>query len=246
MGGGGGSSGGGGGGGGGRRANMSQLVRTIKAASSGLKVEAELYEGIPSSSRGLNAWAVARLGTRGARFLSNIRGLGLRRACCFALRENVLYNPATDGPGVAGGPAGVGGWGTAAAMPSPAATPARHWTLTERLALFYVFARVTKSPALGDDAVTCMATATGQLRSDIRCTWETYYEAGNAGTSRADVARRLVLSVGVGTENISAELVACLTDVLPPGAVVELASLLSFLEMWRRLRVLFSLNDLVR
>eukprot|EP00170_Pyropia_yezoensis_P001144 contig_5151_g1148 len=131
-------------------------------------------------------------------------------------------------------------------MPSPAATPARHWTLAERLALFYVFARVTSCPALGDDAVTCMAHASGRLRSDIRAAWDAYYDVGDAGTARADVSRRLVLAVGVKTENISPELVTSLTNVLPPGAVVELASLLSFLEMWRRLRVLFTLNDLVR
>ncbi|KAK1859069.1 hypothetical protein I4F81_001667 [Pyropia yezoensis] len=110
--------------------------------------------------------------------------------------------------------------------------------IRKRLALFYVFARVTSCPALGDDAVTCMAHASGRLRSDIRAAWDAYYDVGDAGTARADVSRRLVLAVGVKTENISPELVTSLTNVLPPGAVVELASLLSFLEMWRRLRVL--------
>lgn len=217
-------------------------MRTIQAATSGLKVESELYAGIPSTAPGLDAWAVARLGARGARFLANIRGLELRRACCFALRENVLYDPAMDGPGVAGGAAGA----AASAMPSPAATPARHWTLDERLALWYVFARTTAAAGLAADAVACMAAASGRRRADIRAAWDAYYGRGDAGAGRADAARRLVLAVGVKTENVSAALVALVTDVLPPGAVVELASLLSVAEMWRRLRVLFILNDLVR
>lgn len=83
-----------------------------------------------------------------------IRRLELRHACCFALRENVLYDPATDQPGGAGGPAGADAAAAAVAtMPSPVATPARHWTLHERLALWYVFGHTTAAAGLAADEV---------------------------------------------------------------------------------------------
>jgi len=239
-------SGGGGGGSPGssssRRANVWDFFRTVSAATSSMRLEAQLYKGIPSTGDGVQAWADARLGARGARFLTHIRGVELRRACCFALRENVLFDPTVDAPAAGGGGAPSA---TGPAVP-PDVPPARHWALDERLALFYVFGRVTASADLVDDALSAAGVATGRPRAALRGEWEAYHRRGDAGDGRRDVARRLTAAAATRTENVGAPLVAAVTAVCTPGAIMELASLLSFLEMWRRLRLLYGLNELAR
>jgi len=242
----------GGGGGGGsshsRRANVWDFFRTVSAATSSMRLEAQLYRGIPTTGAGVQAWADARLGAHGARFLTHIRGVELRRACCFALRENLLFDPALDAPPPAGGGGGGGAPPASATGPvvPPDVPPARHWALDERLALWYVFGRVTGSADLVDDAVSAGVVATGRPRAALRADWEAYHGRGESGDGRRDVARRLAAAAATRTENVGAPLVAAITAVCTPGAIMELASLLSVLEMWRRLRLLYGLNELVR
>lgn len=200
----------------GKISNIVGLMGTMPAAISGMKYEmGTLYEGIPFRSAKLQEWVDARLGPGGAPWLSLIQGFELKRAFCFGLRENVLAED-RQGP--------------------------RQWSLPARLCFLYLFACVTQSPRLADSAVSMMpnsryergsGNARHELTAFLSCDSEDLYPCVAAG-------RRLVHAVSIKMDNISTELVEELTDTCSPEAVIELGSMLSFFECWRRMDLLFS------
>lgn len=201
---------------GGKLANIRELMGTMPAAMSGIKYEmGTLYEGIPYRSAKLQQWIDDRLGVGSAPWFSHIQGFELRRAFCFGLRENILVEE-TQGE--------------------------RQWNVAARLCFLYLFARVTESPSLAGAAVAFMPSnrngttarnAKHELCAFVSCASEELYPSVAAG-------RRLVYAAALKTDNISADIVDELTETCSPEGMLELASLLSFFELWRRMDLMFS------
>lgn len=209
-------------------ANLTGLLHTLPAAAAGMRVEAELYAGIPSSIAPLYGWMVARMGAPHCQFLLRLRGVELVRGFCFALRENVLVEelPSIDRPG--------------SGLRSPPG--GRTWTVADRIRLLHVFACATGSAGLAAGAVG-LATRSSGWPAAVAATDLAAFTAGSsngaAGTAAA-AARQLVRAAGSGLEAVAGPLVPQLTSAISPAGLVELASLVSFAEMWRRLELLFS------
>lgn len=210
----------------GMRANIRELAATMPAAMSAMKFEAfSLYAGIPYKAARVYAWADERIGKESARFLRNVCGVELKRAFCFGLRENFL--PPTDGSAPGG-------------MPT-----SREWTLLERARILYAFARKTGSYALAASAVELLNRDT-TIERDSQQELDAFLGCPDSDIQSLPLAaaRRLTMAVATRTDNISPELVADISGSCTPEAVIELASLLSFAEMWRRMLLLFTLPAL--
>lgn len=206
--------------------NIASLGRTLPAAASGLLIERRLYAGIPSSASGIRRWVDARLGTKAAQFLRSVGGVELARAWCFGLRENVTV--------AVGEP-------PSSRLSQPGN---RAWSAVERAAFVFAFAVVTGSAALADASVVLGSHVTGQPSAAVRETFEAFGAGGDLGSrggGRKDMqaGRRLVMASAAGMGNVHGALVEELTSTCTPAAILELGSLLSFAEMWRRLEVLF-------
>lgn len=218
--------------------NVLELAGTMPSALSSMKFEAyTLYAGIPAHAVHISKWAAERIGSQQAQFLQNIRGIEVRRAFCFGLREN--YLPPTSGEPPGG-------------MPT-----AREWKLPDRARLLYVFARTVNSAALSDCAVElfwrsdCGETESaggGKRRSkqDVEEELAKFASCDDADVGGAPLAaaRRVTFAEATAMEQLTPTMVADLTECCTPEAVIELASLLSFAEMWRRMLLLFSLPSM--
>ncbi|GAB0497872.1 hypothetical protein MMPV_009209 [Pyropia vietnamensis] len=206
--------------------NIASLGRTLPAAASGLLVERRLYSGIPSSAAGIRRWVDARLGTKAAPFLRSVGGIELARAWCFGLRENLTV--------------AVGEPPT-----SRLAQPGnRAWSCVERAAFVFAFAVATGSAALADASVVLGTHVSGQPSAAVRETFEAFGAGGalgNRGGGRKDIqaGRRLVMASAAGMGNVHGALVEELSSTCTPAAILELGSLISFSEMWRRMEVVF-------
>lgn len=206
--------------------NIASLGRTLPAAASGLLMERRLYTGIPSSAAGIRRWVDARLGSKAATFLRRVGGVELARAWCFGLRENLTV--------AVGEPPG-----------SRLAQPGnRAWSGVERAAFVFAFAVVTGSAALADASVVLGTYVTNQPLAAVRETFEAFGAGGDLGSrggGRKDMqaGRRLVMASAAGMGNVHGALVEELRSTCTPAAILELGSLLSFSEMWRRMEVVF-------
>lgn len=206
--------------------NIASLGRTLPAAASGLLIERRLYAGIPSSAAGIRRWVDARLGTKAAPFLRSVGGVELARAWCFGLRENLTV--------AVGEP-------PSSRLSQPGN---RAWSAVERAAFVFAFAVVTGSAALADASVVLGTHVTGQPSAAVRETFEAFGAGGDLGSrggGRKDMqaGRRLVMASAAGMGNVHGALVEELTSACTPAAILELGSLLSFSEMWRRMEVVF-------
>eukprot|EP00180_Rhodochaete_pulchella_P000273 Plantae.Rhodophyta-Rhodochaete_pulchella.ctg11943.p1 GENE.Plantae.Rhodophyta-Rhodochaete_pulchella.ctg11943~~Plantae.Rhodophyta-Rhodochaete_pulchella.ctg11943.p1 ORF type:complete len:259 (-),score=37.14 Plantae.Rhodophyta-Rhodochaete_pulchella.ctg11943:686-1429(-) len=201
-------------------ANVWELIQTIPHAISAIMFESfTLYKGIPSNDTKLDAWIKERTDGRTAQFLSTITGTELKRAFCFGFRENVLADP------------------------SSASGEQRQWTLTQRLAVLYTFGKVTDSEDLRNGAMELLLRERKTVSADDVVKELEDFASGEAEQSPAEVAaRRLVTASAERTDNISKDLVAEIASACSPEAIMELASLVSFFEMWRRLALLFSID----
>lgn len=200
--------------------NLRGLASTMPAACAGMKYEMfHLYEGIPMRTAKLYHWLGDRLGKENIAWFRNIQGHELKRAFCFALRENMPCVVHDDRP--------------------------RLWSAASRICFLYLFARVTESVQLAEMAVELMPAGREpggddlaprrQLTCFMRCKDEELLPV-------VAVARRLVYASAVKMGNISPELVEECVQTCSPEALIELASLLSFFEMWRRMVLLFGLH----
>lgn len=201
--------------------NFKGLMGTMPAAVTSMKFEVfTLYREIPIRAGPLKAWLTERIGEEGAEFFNNIVGAELRRAFCFGLQENLAI------------------YGTEAAENSPK----RKWTLEQRLRFLHLFGTVTGSEGLCRDAIHAAAKSSGRDIADHRSELEEW-SSRDAGDSIAEAAenaaRKLIVANATAMDNITAELIAELTEKCDPEACLELASLLSFFEMWRRMELLF-------
>lgn len=209
--------------------NLRGLAETLPSAMSGMKFEAfSLYSGIPYRAAYLHAWVAERLGPSASRFLHNVRGVELRRAFAFGLRENF----------------------------APPHGQTRQWSHRARARLLYVFASTAGSAALCDAAAALLergardygeAEGVGSARRDLRL-FAAAGETDGDGDDGAEcdaalaAARSAAVAVATRTETLTAELVGTMTRCCTAEAVVEFASLMSFAEMWRRMDLLFSLG----
>lgn len=209
----------------GKVANIAELAATMPAACSGMKYEMfTLYEGIPYRTSKLNTWVEDRIGPVGAHFFTNMRGTELKRAFCFGLRENLLVQKTAS---------------------QKSASP-REWKLSQRLCFLYVFARVTGSSTLLDVAISIMPVCTdenGRRRHAVRQLNDFAECQADMMFSDMAAARRLVVAGATRMDNIGADVVYDLVRACSPQAIMELASMLSFFEMWRRLDLLFADDD---
>jgi hypothetical protein len=180
----------------------------------------QLYKGIPYRGAKLQEWVDERLGYGSTPWFGHIIGTELRRAFCFGLRENLLVDEAQG---------------------------AREWSLPVRLCFLYLFARVTEAPRLADAAVALMpasryergvGSAKHELSAFVSTDSKDLYPCVAAG-------RHLVNAASLKTDNISPDLVAELTETCSPEAILKLASLVSFYELWRRMDLLFTPADIV-
>ncbi|OSX72163.1 hypothetical protein BU14_0461s0004 [Porphyra umbilicalis] len=220
------------------------MLGTLPAAARGQVLEARLYAGIPTTAPGLRAWVDARLGAGACPFLANLSGVPLARAFCFGLRENV-----TAGVGEAGAPAGPSAAAAAADAPATATGGpwARAWSAPERSLLLYAFGVATGSAPLTAAAVALGARSGGgrpeaAVAADAAA-WAAAPDGGGGPTTRRrraspppapSCARRRG-----GWSACGGGVVERLVAAASPVGAVELASLLSFAEMWRRMEVLF-------
>ncbi|GAB0492631.1 hypothetical protein MMPV_003899 [Pyropia vietnamensis] len=209
-------------------ANLTGLIHTLPAAAAGMRVEAELYAGIPPTIAPLYGWMVARMGAPACKFLLRIHGVEMVRGFCFALRENVLVEELAyeNRPG--------------SGLRCPPG--ARQWTVADRIRLLHVFACATGSAGLAAGAVG-LATRSSGWPAPVAATDLAAFTAGTsngAAGEAAAAARRLVRAAGSGVEAVAGPLVPELVAAVTPQGLVELASLVSFAEMWRRLELLFS------
>mmetsp|Transcript_2901 Transcript_2901/g.8867 ORF Transcript_2901/g.8867 Transcript_2901/m.8867 type:complete len:465 (-) Transcript_2901:150-1544(-) len=199
--------------------NMKDLMKTMPSAMSAMKFEAsKLYHKIPRSREKLDRWVENRLGMRRSLFFKNIHNVEIKRAFCFGLRENVFADVNCQ------------------------SGEHRAWTLAERIRFLYQFATVTGSEELQDIAVDIYRRFL--WRKNAQQDLENFVEGTGVGlTMRAIVGQKLTIAVAEKMDNISPLLVAQLVNVCEPEAILELASMLSFFEMWRRMSLLFLIND---
>lgn len=199
--------------------NIRGLLETMPSAMSGMAYElGTLYGGLPFMPRKLNEFVEQRLGESDAVFFKNVSGIELKRAFCLGLRENLIVDES--------------------------AIDSHEWTLHHRISFLYTFSTVTESHTLREVAValmagtrTCTSTASRQeLERFVAVADEELEETVNEG-------RRLVVASSTRTENISPQLVGGLVVSCSPGAIIELASLMSFFELWRRMQLLFTLEE---
>jgi len=217
-------------------ANLTGLLTTLPAAAQGMRLEYTLYGGIPTTIAPLYAWMVARLGAPACRFLLRIRNVELQRAFCFALRQNVLVEELSP-PSPAGGEEAP----TGAAAAAASATPPRPWTVADRIRLLHVFAVATGSAGLAAGAVGLATRSSGwpaaAAAADLAA-----FTAGvtdGSGGAAAAAARRLVVTAASGMEAVEGAAVVDITGACTPAEVIDVASLLSFAELWRRLELFF-------
>jgi len=200
-------------------ANVSGMMTVMPHAVAAMSFETfTLYAGIPSNAKELDAWVESRLGPDGAAFFKNMKGKELKRAFCFGLRENVLPDEKC------------------------ASGAERKWTLEQRLSFLHVFALETGSKDLVRDVAAMMSVHCEMTHEKAATTLEGFAEA-EAGTLDATEAagRRLTIAAASGLDRITESIVTEVTSACEPEAVLELASIISFAEMWRRLSLLFQL-----
>ncbi|GAB0497968.1 hypothetical protein MMPV_009306 [Pyropia vietnamensis] len=239
--------------------NVGGMLATMPAAVRGQFVEAHLYAGLPTSVAGLRGWVDGVLGSGTCLFLTRLTSVRLARAFCFGLRENVTAgvggNSNIDDPkasnALSGGSRsdqeaeGEGEW-------------ARAWSPIQRARLLYVFGDVTECPPITTAAIAFAARASGRDKEAVAAETAAWAAAppsprsddddkddgkdgGSddiAGTARLAAAREVVLAAAGGTERVRGPVVTQLMSVASARAAVELASLVSFAEMWRRMEVL--------
>jgi len=217
-------------------ANLTGLLTTLPAAAQGMRLEYTLYAGIPTTIAPLYAWMVARLGAPACRFLLRIRNVELQRAFCFALRQNVLVEELSPPPPPTGGDEAPT---TAAAAATT--TPPRPWTVADRIRLLHVFAVATGSAGLAAGAVGLATRSSGWPAAAAAADLAAFTAGvtdGSGGASAA-AARRLVVTAASGMEAVAGAAVVDVTGACSPAEVVDVASLLSFAELWRRLELFF-------
>mmetsp|Transcript_5657 Transcript_5657/g.16819 ORF Transcript_5657/g.16819 Transcript_5657/m.16819 type:complete len:456 (+) Transcript_5657:102-1469(+) len=199
--------------------NIVELMKTMPPAMTAMRFETSvLYNKIPKNNAQLDQWVEERLGARGSKFFQKINGTEVKRAFCFALRENLLV----DGNCASG--------------------ERREWNLTQRLCFLHLFATVTGSEELRDQAVEIFRTKVN--RDEAERTLQSFTEGADSSLPEGFAAgRALVEAVAEKCDNIPRSLVKNITSACSPEACLELASLLSFLEMWRRESLLFLLDD---
>lgn len=198
--------------------NIDDLLDTMPSAMAGMAYEAlVLYRGIPYMNFKLQAWLELRIGQPGARFFHQIRGIELKRAFCFALRENVFVEEKL----------------------------VREWSLTQRLYFLYVFGQVTGAEALCNVASSCFernvsispASHKGSMIMNPKqfacCSSEMLPGAEASG-------REMVVCVATALGRITERVIQDLVEKCSPEAIVELTSMLSFFELWRRMDLLFA------
>lgn len=110
----------------------------------------------------------------------------------------------------------------------------RMWDLSQRLRFMWAFGKTTGSKAL------CRAAGeVGQGEEAL----ESWAEAADEDVGASAAAgRRLVVASATRMGSISPELVKEVADACKAEAILELASLVSFLEMWRRMDLMFGLE----
>lgn len=110
----------------------------------------------------------------------------------------------------------------------------RMWDLSQRLRFIWVFGKTTGSEAL------CHAAGNIGKRKEALESWA---EAADQDVSASEAAgRSLVVASATGMGSISPELVKEVAGACEAEAILELASLVSFLEMWRRMDLMFGLQ----
>lgn len=215
-----------GGTGSGMLSNIMGLFATMPAAMKGMALETfTLYNGIPSSGPKLVSWMDERIGAEHSEWFRSIRGTELRRAFCFGLRENVLV------PDAAASPSG---------FPCE-----REWTLKQRLQFLHVFGVTTQSKHLCSAAVELLVRSSAEIDASQAAAELTTFDNSideNLESEAVAAGRRLVVAEATRLDNISPDLIEKITSTCSPVAVLELASLLSFFKMWRRMVLLFSLK----
>ncbi|GAB0493349.1 hypothetical protein MMPV_004630 [Pyropia vietnamensis] len=242
--------------------NVMSLLRTVPAATAGLDVEAELYAGIPAAIAPLYAWVDARLGTTAGRFLLRPMGIEVARAFCFALRENVLIDDvpsdprSTAGVGADSATRGGGarrrrggGGGGDGGLRSPDAS---QWTVADRLRLVATYAAATRSAGLAEGARAAAARcgswpSAASAAKDLAVFSTAPDTAADSSHTAADAsptaalaaARRMVRACATGVEGLRGTAVADATAALSGRGMVEVASVVSTAELWRRLELLF-------
>lgn len=200
--------------------NLRDLMGTMPAAVSSMKFEAfTLYRDIPSRAAALKKWLADRIGDEGAKFLEAIVGTELKRAFCFGLHENLALLESSAGESVK-----------------------RQWSLEQRLRFLHVFGTVTGSEHLRSCAVFATAKGSNRDLEEVRTKLEAY-SAGDNDDSQLqpaeNAARKLVEVSATAMDMITPEIIAELTSSCDPEACLELGSLVSFFELWRRMHLLF-------
>lgn len=196
--------------------NFISLLAALPSACKGMKYEMLEYEGIPYRTTKLYTWVDERLGQENCAWFRAIQGTELKRAFCFGLRENVLVEDNTE----------------------------RCWSPASRFCFLYLFARVTGSVPLAEMAVELYPTAATDTSGNFdqpRRQLSRFARCANADLlPEVAVGRHLVFASAVRMGNVSDELVEKLVNTCAPEAIVELASLISFFELWRRMIALFT------
>lgn len=194
------------------------LVGVMPAAMSGMAKEfGDYYWGVPVTGEGAAAWVEERIGA--AAWVRAVQGTEVRRAFCFGLRENLF----------------VPGEGEIAGFPWR-----REWDFEERVRFLWVFGSVAGSEYLREVAVGLLAESEGLGAEEAKAVLRDF--EGAEVTERLTAGRRLVVAEGTRFDNIGPDLVDEVTTRCSPEAVIELASLLSFFELWRRMSLLFALE----
>lgn len=109
---------------GGLLSNVYGVIDLTRAMISAMIYERTLYQGIPNNDDELNKWMKDQIGERLSQFFINIRGIGLKRAICFGIRENLM-----------------------------APSESRCWSLKERCGLLYLYASKVGCQQMVDLAV---------------------------------------------------------------------------------------------
>lgn len=206
----------------GKLTNVMDLVGTIPSFVSSMRFEScSMYNDIPGNAEMLKSWLARRIGEDGASFFDNVRTVEVKRAFCFAFRENLAVGEFREGGN----------------------TDEDHlWTLAQRLRFLSLYATTTGSKSLYDAAVYVHEKdGNGALcpKGDMVVPFGSSVDL-NVNILRCEEAgRRILVATATGMKNITPKIIGDVFNTCTPAACVELASLLGFYEMWRRMDLLF-------
>lgn len=190
------------------------MLDLARAMISAKMFEAKLYQGIPSNGDDLNKWMEDKIGERLSGFFHNIKGVGLKRAVCFGLRENLL-----------------------------ARSESRCWSLRERCGLLHLYGWKVGCQPMMDVAMHVSENAERCEVGAIQKLAEGEEENGEWSQAMM-IASKLLTGHFDVAERDSVHEIASIMETCPPEKVVELVGFLSWLCYWHRTVVLFGSDEI--